>query len=75
MVVLEQSAGRKLFLTKEGAVVLDKAGTVVTAYTAKEFDKKILDVLERAAAKYPEAWGRDDDPATKRQAEFTVSRG
>jgi len=48
MAVLEQSAGRKLFLTKEGAVVLDKGGKVVTAYTAKEFDKKILDVLERA---------------------------
>ncbi len=49
--VLEQSAGQKLFLTKEGAVVLDKGGKVITAYTAKEFDKKILDVLERATAR------------------------
>lgn len=47
----EQSAGQKLFLTKEGAVVLDKGGRVVTAYTAKEFDKKIFDVLERVTAR------------------------
>jgi len=49
--LLEQSAGQKLFITKDGAVVLDKGGKVVTAYTAKEFDNKILDVLERATAR------------------------
>jgi RHS repeat-associated protein len=49
-VVLAQSGGVRLFLTDEGAVVLNKAGQVVTAYTRKEFDQKILDVLAAAAA-------------------------
>lgn len=48
-VVLAQSGGKKLFLTSEGAVVLDKGGKIVTAYTKKQFDQKILDVLEQAS--------------------------
>jgi hypothetical protein len=47
-VVLAQSGGKTLFLTKEGVVVLDKSGLVVTAYTRKEFEKKILDILKAA---------------------------
>lgn len=43
---LSQSGGKFLFLTSEGAVVLDSLGKLITTYGSGDFDAEILKVLK-----------------------------
>jgi len=45
-VVLRQSSGNYLFLTKDAAVVLNSTGRVVTNYPAAKFDMEILKIIQ-----------------------------
>jgi len=45
-VVLKQSSGNYLYLSKEAAVVINPAGKVVTAYPASMFDNNILNIIK-----------------------------
>lgn len=42
---LSQSGGKFLFLTAEGAVVLDSLGKLITTYSSGDFDSAILEIL------------------------------
>ena len=43
--VLEQSGGQFLYITKEGAAVVNKSGQVITAYGSKYFDDAMKQVI------------------------------
>jgi RHS repeat-associated protein len=49
-VVLQQSAGQYLFISEDGAVVLNPSGGVITTYPASLFNTNITDILNAAAA-------------------------
>jgi RHS repeat-associated protein len=51
-VVLSQSGGKYLFLSQEGAVVLDNRGFIVTAWSTADHGSEILQIL-RDAGKLP----------------------
>lgn len=42
-----QSSGRTLFFTQAGAVVLNKAGEIVTTYTSKYFDAAMQEIIKQ----------------------------
>lgn len=42
-----QSGDKTLFFTQAGAVVLNKAGEVVTAYSAKYFDAAMQEIIKQ----------------------------
>jgi RHS repeat-associated protein len=44
---IAQEGGKTLFFTKAGAVVLTKAGEVVTAYSAKYFDAAMQEIIKQ----------------------------
>ncbi len=44
---LEQAGGKILYITKQGAVVIDKFGRIITAYTSKEFDLAMLELIKK----------------------------
>lgn len=46
VVVLQQSRGNFLFLTREAVVVMNNAGRIVSTYPASMFDNSILNVLK-----------------------------
>lgn len=46
VVVLQQSRGNFLFLTREAVVVMNNTGRIVSTYPASMFDKSILNVLK-----------------------------
>ena len=48
---LEQSGDTILYITREGAVVVNKAGQVITAYTSKYFDATMQEVVEKLFGK------------------------
>ena len=43
--VLKQSSGNFLFITKDGAAVLNNAGKLVTTYPSSMFDEGMLNVV------------------------------
>lgn len=45
-----QQAGDK-YITKQGAVVINKTGQVITAYTSKYFDANMQKIVERLYGK------------------------
>ena len=45
-VVLQQSSGNYLYLTKEAVVVVNPAGRVVTTYPSSMFDSGIWNILK-----------------------------
>jgi hypothetical protein len=45
--VLQQSGDRFIYITQQGAVVVDNAGRLVTAYTSKYFDANMLEVVRQ----------------------------
>jgi len=42
---LQQSGDRILYVTKQGAVVINKIGQVITAYTSKDFDENMKEIV------------------------------
>jgi RHS repeat-associated protein len=48
---LQQSGEKILYITKNGAVVINASGQVVTAYTSKNFDKAMKIVIEKLFGK------------------------
>jgi RHS repeat-associated protein len=48
---LQQSGGQILYVTKQGAVCVNKAGQVITAYTSKYFDATMKLVVEKLFGK------------------------
>lgn len=48
--VLRQGGGRFLYVSRDTAVVITSEGQVVTAYTAREFQPQIIEVLRAAGA-------------------------
>lgn len=46
LVTLEQAGGNIMYLTRQAAVILDKAGRVVTTYAKEQFQEHVLNVLE-----------------------------
>jgi hypothetical protein len=47
-IVLRQAGGRFLFLSRQGAVVMTSEGQVVTAWTEREFQPHVLEILREA---------------------------
>lgn len=43
---LQQSGDKVLYVTKEGVVVIDSIGKVITAFTSDYFDAKMQQVIE-----------------------------
>lgn len=43
---IAQNGGKVLYFTKEGVVVLNEAGKVVTAYSSKYFDEAMKAIIE-----------------------------
>ena len=48
---LQQAGDKILYITKQGAVVIDKAGKVITAYTSQYFDPAMQEVVEKLFGK------------------------
>ena len=48
---LQQAGEKILYITKQGAVVIDKAGAVITAYTNQYFDPAMQEVVEKLFGK------------------------
>ena len=48
---LQQTGDKVLYVTKQGAVVINKAGQVITAYTNKYFDVSMQEVVEKLFGK------------------------
>jgi len=48
---LQQSGGQILYVTKQGAVCVNQAGQVITAYTSKYFDAAMQKVIEQLFGK------------------------
>ena len=48
---LQQAGDKILYITKQGAVVIDKAGRVITAYTSQYFDPAMKKVVEKLFGK------------------------
>ena len=48
---LQQAGDKILYITKQGAVVIDKAGAVITAYTNQYFDPAMQEVVEKLFGK------------------------
>jgi len=48
LVVLQQTEDKFLFLNRQAAVVITKAGEIVTTYSSRYFEKPIIDILNRA---------------------------
>ncbi len=48
---LQQAGDKILYVTKQGAVVINKAGQVITAYTSKYFDATMQEVVEKLFGK------------------------
>ena len=44
---LEQSGGQTLYVTRQGAVVVNKAGQVITAYKGQHFDSNMIEVVRQ----------------------------
>ena len=49
--VLEQTGNKFLYITQQGAVVVNKAGQVVTAYGSKYFDSNMQEVVKKLFGK------------------------
>jgi hypothetical protein len=49
-VALQQSAGKYLLISENGAVALTSDGMIVTTYPASEFDANVAAILDEAAA-------------------------
>jgi len=45
--VLKQSSGNHIYITKEGAAVLNSAGELVTTYPRANFDASMLDIVKQ----------------------------
>ena len=43
---IQQSGDKVLYITRQGAVVLDQLGRVVTAYSCQEFTPEMLKIIE-----------------------------
>ena len=48
---LQQAGDKILYITKQGAVVIDKAGKVITAYTSQYFNPAMQEVVEKLFGK------------------------
>lgn len=48
LVTLQQTGGNVLYLTQQAAVVLDKAGSLVTTYGSNRFNEPIKQILDKA---------------------------
>lgn len=48
---LQQSGDKILFITKQGAAVVNKAGQVITAYSSQYFDSNMWEVVEKLFGK------------------------
>ena len=48
---LQQAGDKILYITKQGVVVIDKAGKVITAYTSQYFDPAMQEVVEKLFGK------------------------
>ena len=48
---LQQAGDKILYVTKQGVVVIDKAGKVITAYTSQYFDSTMQNVIEKLFGK------------------------
>lgn len=48
---LQQAGDKILYITKQGAVVINKTGQVITAYTSKYFDANMQKIVERLYGK------------------------
>ena len=44
---LQQAGDKVLYVTRQGAVVVDKAGRVITAYTSRDFDQGMQKIIEK----------------------------
>jgi hypothetical protein len=44
---IQQSDGRILYVTQQGAAVVDKAGRLITTYTSKDFDANMVKVIKQ----------------------------
>lgn len=44
---LQQSGDKILYITRQGAVVINKAGMVITAYTSQYFDANMLEIIKK----------------------------
>ena len=48
---LQQTGNKILYVTKQGAVVIDKAGKIITAYTSKDFNLAMQEVVKKLFGK------------------------
>ena len=48
---LQQAGDKIIYITKQGAVVINKAGQVITAYTSKFYDIPMIEVVEKLFGK------------------------
>ena len=48
---LQQVGDKILYVTRQGAVVIDKAGKVITAYTSQYYDPAMQKVVEKLFGK------------------------
>ena len=48
---LQQTGDKIIYITKQGAVVINKAGQVITAYTSKDFNSAMQEVVEKLFGK------------------------
>ena len=48
---LQQSGGKIAYITKEGVVILDAFGRVITVYGSEDFDEAIIQVIEQLYGK------------------------
>ena len=44
---LRQAGDKILYVTRQGVVVIDKAGRIITAYTSKEFDPIMKEIVKK----------------------------
>ena len=44
--IIAQNSGKVLYFTKEGVVVLNAAGQIVTAYTSQYFDEAMQAIVK-----------------------------
>lgn len=49
--VLQQAGDKFLYITQQGAVVVNKAGQVITAYGSKYFDSNMQEVVKKLFGK------------------------
>ena len=48
---LQQAGGKIIYITREGAAVVDKAGRLITAYTSNYFDSNMQKIIEKLFGK------------------------